>query len=69
MSWYLLNRSMLFDYPTSGGGAGCGGALGFIAGWFYLVSPFAVLSALFLLGRAIIRWGGSISAKHPRKNP
>src|SRR6478735_5245427 len=55
MSWYLVNLSMLFYYPTHGGGGGLGAGLGFFAGWFYMMIPFAVLCGIFLVGRSIVR--------------
>lgn len=55
MSWYLVNLSMQFYYPTNGGGGGLGAGLGFFAGWFYMMIPFAVLCCIFLGGRAIVR--------------
>lgn len=55
MSWYLVNLSMQFYYPTNGGGGGLGAGLGFIAGWFYMVVPFTLLCGIFLGGRALIR--------------
>ena len=53
MSWYFVNTSMQFYYPTSGGGGGFGAALGLIAGWFYMVIPFAVLCGIFITVAAI----------------
>ncbi|MES2923915.1 MAG: hypothetical protein V4819_20345, partial [Verrucomicrobiota bacterium] len=55
MSWYLANLSMQFYYPTHGGGGGLGAGLALIAGWFYMVIPFALLCGIFIGGRAIIR--------------
>jgi len=55
MSWYLVNLSMQFYYPTNGGGGGLGAGIGLVAGWLYMLIPFAVLSAMFLGGRAIVR--------------
>jgi hypothetical protein len=55
MSWYLVNLSMQFYYPTDRGGGGLGAGLGLVAGWFYMVIPFAVMSGIFLGIRAAIR--------------
>lgn len=55
MSWYLVNVSLLLDYPVNGGGGGFGGWLAFVAGWFYMVVPFALLSGIFVGVRAIVR--------------
>ncbi len=48
MSWYLVNVSMQFYYPTNGGGGGLGFGLGLIAGWLYMVVPFAILFSVFV---------------------
>jgi len=55
MSWYLVNLMMQFYYPVHGGGGGLGQALAFVAGWFYMVIPFALLCAIFIAGRSITR--------------
>jgi hypothetical protein len=55
MSWYLVNVSMQFYYPTQGGGGGLGAGLALFAGWIYMVIPFALLCGVFLGGRAIVR--------------
>ena len=53
MSWYLVNLSMYFDYPTNLGPLGI--PLGLVAGWLFMLIPFAVLFAAFLSARAIVR--------------
>lgn len=55
MSWYLVNLSMQFYYPTNGGGGGLGAGLGLITGWLYMVVPFSILSGIFLAVRSVIR--------------
>lgn len=55
MSWYLVNLSLQFYYPTSGTGGGFGAMLALVAGWLYMVIPFALLSSVFVAGRMIIR--------------
>lgn len=55
MSWYLVNLSMQFYYPTNGGGGGMGAGLALIAGWFYMVMPFALLSGLYVTAQAIAK--------------
>jgi hypothetical protein len=71
MSWYLVNISMQFYYPTNGGGGGLGAGLGLVAGWFYMVIPFTVLCGLFLGGRAVIRLtrGEQTGAGQPATHP
>jgi hypothetical protein len=48
MSWYLVNLTMFFYYPISGCGGGLASGLGLVAGWLYMVIPFAPMSAVFL---------------------
>ena len=55
MSWYLVNLSMQFYYPTNGGGGGFGFGLGLVAGWLYMVIPFAIMSAIFVGIRSAVR--------------
>lgn len=55
MSWYLVNLSMQFYYPANGGGGGLGFGLGLVAGWLYMVVPFALLSAVFAGVRSVTR--------------
>jgi len=43
MSWYVVNVSMQFYYPASGGGGGLGYGLGLVLGWFYMVPVFALI--------------------------
>lgn len=67
MSWYSVNLSMQFYYPTNGGGGGLGAGLALIGGWFYMVIPFAILCGVFLGGRAILRRirSESVAPKEP----
>ena len=55
MSWYLVNLSMQFYYPTNGGGGGLGAGLALIGGWLYMVIPFALLCGVFLGGQGVLR--------------
>ncbi len=55
MSWYLVHLSMQFYYPRNGGGGGMGAGLGLIAGWCYMIVPFAILSGIFVAVRSAIR--------------
>jgi hypothetical protein len=64
MSWYLVNLSMQFYYPTDGGGGGLGAGLGLIAGWFYMVIPFAILSGIFIGIQSIIRSNQRRTSRH-----
>lgn len=48
MSWYLVNTSMQFYYPTDAGGGGLGFGVGLILGWTYMLIPFGLLSALYV---------------------
>ena len=58
MSWYLVNLSMQFYYPTDGGGGGLGFGLGLILGWAYMFIPFLVLWPLFLGIQALLNRSG-----------
>jgi len=58
MSWYLVNMSMQFYYPVNAGGGGLGLLLGFIAGWFYMVIPFALLNGIFIAIKRIVEGKG-----------
>ena len=54
MSWYLVNLSMQFWYPTNSGGGGFGAYFGLVLGWFYMVIPFGILSGLFVLFKKLL---------------
>ena len=74
MSWYLVNLSMQFYYPTNGGGGGLGFAFGMLFGWSYMVIPFAPLAVIFIGVRAIVRRarsrrGGSAKSTALRASP
>jgi len=49
MSWYTVNVSMQFWYPTNAGGGGMGFGLALVAGWLYMIPLFAVASGAVIL--------------------
>ena len=54
MSWYLVNISMQFYYPTNAGGGGMGLGLGLIAGWSYMAILFVPMVIAYLIIRCLL---------------
>ena len=54
-SWYLVNVSMQFYYPTDGGGGGFGAGVGLVTGWLYMALVFGPLCLIFIGLRWLVR--------------